>query len=162
MLNSNSILYSFSPTQFQSYFNGFYGIDAYTNFLSIHRNADRNNLGLYGYSIFSPEWTRLYGKSFDRDVETAYNKGIVTDYSFISDFQCSDYENLINNNGRITQISENKMMIDMNGKSYELRLGACSRLNGVNQYYPQVGNQISWRGVNSYDNIYNIHTATCY
>ena len=88
---------------------------------------------------------------------------MITDYSFISDFQCSNYQNLISNSGVIESINGSKIIIsDEAGNPIELQLGACSRVNGINQYYPSIGSQISWRGVLDYGNRYLVHTATCY
>ena len=145
VLDTKDIMYSFNSTQFQSYFNGFYGIDAYSNFVSSNKNPA---VSLYGYNIFSDQWASTYGRPYLSDIQSAYSTGMITDYSFNSDFQCSNYQNLINLNGRINRIEGNTIYAtDGKGKIYELQLGACSRVNGINQYFPSTQNQISWRGV---------------
>jgi predicted nuclease with TOPRIM domain len=161
-LTSNDLVYTFNPTQFQSFFNGFYGINAYSNFIQVYKNV-AGPLNVYGYNIFSEQWAQSYGKPYETDVQLAYNNGLITDYSFSSDFQCSNYQSLINGSGKINNISGNLVLVaDKDGKIYELQLGACSRINGVNQQMPKVGNSIEWRGVKNYDTKYFIHTATCY
>jgi hypothetical protein len=162
ILESNDLVYTFNPTQFQSYFNGYYGVNAYTSFASTYKNTTSPS-SLYGYNIFSNQWAQIYGQPYQSDVQLAYSNGLITNYSFSSDFQCSNYQSLINSSGKISNITGNTMFVaDASGKLYELQLGACSRVNGVNQYYPQVGNQIQWRGVQNYDTKYFVHTATCY
>lgn len=163
VLNSNELLFSFNPNQFESFFNGFYGIDAYSNFISSQPAAVTSGQDLYGYSIFSPQWINTYGGSFGSDIQLAYNGGVVSDYSFISDFQCSNYQNMMSNNGVIQSINGNNIIVaGPNGNAMELQLGACSRINGVQQHYPAVGSNISWRGVLDYGSRYLVHTATCY
>lgn len=142
VLDSNDIVYTFNPTQFQSFFNGFYGINAYSNFVSAYKENNQN-LSLYGYNIFSDQWAQLYGRPYESDVRLAYSTGLITNYSFNSDFQCSNYQSLINSSGKINGIQGNIILVmDPLGKLYELQIGACSRINGLNQYYPKVGNQI--------------------
>ena len=51
VLDSNDVVYTFNPTQFQSFFNGFYGINAYSNFVSAYKENNQN-LSLYA-TIFS-------------------------------------------------------------------------------------------------------------
>lgn len=161
-LTSNDLVYNFNPTQFQSYFNGFYGINAYSNFIQVYKDV-AGPLNVYGYNIFSDQWAQTYGKPYETDVQLAYTNGLITDYSFSSDFQCSNYQSLINGSGKINNISGNLVLVaDRDGKIFELQLGACSRINGVNQQMPKVGNSIEWRGVKNYDTKYFIHTATCY
>ena len=65
--------------------------------------------------------------------------------------------------GKINNITGNIItVVDQSGKVYELQLGACSRISGINQFIPTLGNQIAWRGVSDSSNRYLIHTATCY
>lgn len=142
VLTSNELVYTFNPTQFQSYFNGFYGINAYANFIQVYKDVS-GPLNVYSYNIFSDQWAQTYGKPYESDVQLAYNNGLITDYSFTSDFQCSNYQSLINGSGKINNISGNTVLVaDSTGKVYELQLGACSRINGVNQQMPKVGNSI--------------------
>jgi len=120
-------------------------------------------LVFYPYDIFSNQWIQKYGASFTSDVTTAYSSGVITDYSFLSDFKCSQYDSLIAMGGKITKIDSNVVYATgADGTNYQLQLGACSRLTGANQYYPSVGSSINWSGVLSYGNRYLIHTATCY
>jgi ribosomal protein L9 len=161
VLDTNDIVYTFNPNNFESYFNGFYGINAYSNFVAQYQGVRPSTL--YGYNMFSDQWANLYGRPFQSDLQLAYANGLITNYSFLTDFQCSNYQSLINLDGKIQSIAGNVItVVDSNGKTYDLQLGACSRINGVNQYYPTIGNLIEWRGVNNYDNKYYVHTATCF
>jgi hypothetical protein len=128
------IVYTFSATQFQSYFNGVYGINAYSNFVST--NSPLNpNLALYSYSIFSDQWGNAFGSPYGNDFRSG-SSAIITDYSF-GDFQCSNYQNQVNMDSKINKIHGNTIYaIDNAGKTYELQLGACSRINGINQNIP--------------------------
>lgn len=117
----------------------------------------------YPYDIFSNQWVKAYGASFANDVATAYNSGVITDYSFLTDFKCSQYDSLTSLGAKITSINNNIIYATgADGTQYQLQLGACSRLNGVSQYVPQIGSTINWSGVLSYGNKYLVHTGTCY
>lgn len=111
VLVNNELMISFTPTEFESFFNGFYGIDAYSNFISEVPSAQANNQDLYVYNIFSNQWAEAYGQPFASDVQLAYNGGMVTDYSFLSDFQCSNYDNMMSNTGIIQSINGNSMTV---------------------------------------------------
>lgn len=118
---------------------------------------------IYTYDIFSDDWSNNYGQAFGGQIEYAYNGGIDTGYSFNNDFQCSNYDNLMSMGGNIEKIEGDIIYANDNqNNNYELQLGACSRINGLNKNYPQIGDNINWRGVPNYDNKYYVHTATCY
>jgi hypothetical protein len=161
-LGQDLVSYIFTPNQFQTYFTGYYGSSAYQQYLN-SRALSNSNLVFYPYDIFSNQWVKTYGASFANDVATAYNSGVITDYSFLSDFKCSQYDSLVSLGAKITKIDSNIIYATgSDGTNYQLQLGACTRLNGVSQYYPTIGSAINWNGVLSYGNKYLVHTATCY
>lgn len=64
--------------------------------------------------------------------------------------------------GRIQSVSNSGFQVlDANGKSVNLRIGTCSRIESTSEF-PAVGQTLAWRGVPSSAGGYNIYSATCW
>lgn len=68
VLDKTQIIYTFNPSQFQSYFNGFYGTNAFTSYSSYYKDVSTKNQIFYGYNIFSDQWANAYGAPYISDI----------------------------------------------------------------------------------------------
>lgn len=118
-LGTDLISYVFTPIQFQTYFTSYYGQSAFQQYTNQNQVNSISNITLYPYNIFSTQWSNQYGACFSNDVAAAYSSGVITDYSFLSDFKCSQDTSLVSNGGIITRINNNLIYaIGANGINY--------------------------------------------
>ena len=111
---------------------------------------------LHRYDIFSPIWIATFGYPMVTD---AFDS---SDFSFNGDFTCLQPSRAETGYGKITHIEGNTVKVDRQGREEVLHLGACSRIEGVAERLPAVGQNIAFKGVPSSAGGYNIYGATCW
>ena len=142
----NTIVYVIKGEAFGSYVDNAYG-------QSVGAPQLRTS-GDYRLQIvdpFSPAWTSKFGFPWSQGAANG------------SDFACwNSAGSTQSGRGKIQSVSNNGFQVlDANGKSVNLRIGSCSRVESTSQL-PTVGQTMAWRGVPSSAGGYNIYSATCW
>lgn len=135
-------------------------------------DLEKNTVELIRVNFYSSAWVKKYGSPFE-DVPYGFqgfgNNDIINlpniDINLVPinnlpSFSCSVTGG--SRQGKINKISKNEIFVASEGINYILKVGDCSLLEtSTGNDIPEIGNTIYWKGSETGQNSYNVHSGLC-